>query len=572
MAATNRAFDPSVRVPRSDERLERHLIILMAARLALASASLLIGLALDLLGGNLTVQEWHGFYVTVALAFVATLVYRPFVGRIKRPRLFAAVNIATDIGLVSALVLFSGARESVFTFLYVMVVIYSATLFQRRGALACAFLAGGAYGAVLLAGQWGWFVPAVEAEHPGMLATSWGVHAGALVLVAMLATFLMAELERTGTALHERTSALVELQTLHERTVESLMSGLLTTDPQGTVTSFNREAERISGISREEALGMDVEVILPGVRAMLHSKHEEEHRGRARMQYENARREQLFLGVGAYVLRDGRGASSGHVVIFQDVSEVVQMERELRRSERLAAAGQLSASIAHEIRNPLAAISGSIQVLRDYVDEETGESKRLMEIVDREVDRLNHLITDFLQFARPGPSRREAIEIADVVSDVMQMFDSIEPPDVRVEIEIEPGLAVQADAGQLRQVLWNLVLNAAQAMPNGGVLRVCARHREEGEPQERHSDGRSKGAEPAGWAEISVMDQGVGISPEVMDRIFDPFFTTRAGGSGLGLATVHRIVADHGGFVRLENKVERWSTIVRVRLPRPEPA
>jgi len=570
MSATSRAVDPALRVPRSEERLERHLIVLMAARLALASASLVIGLALDVLGGNLTVQEWHGFYVTVALAFLATLVYRPFVGRIERPRLFAAVNIATDVGLVSALVLFSGARESVFTFLYVTVVIYSAALFRRQGTVATALLAGAGYGAVLLAGQWGWLVPPVESEHPGMIATTWGVHAGALLLVAVLASFLVAELERTGRALHERTNALVELQTLHERTVESLMSGLLTADPAGRVTSFNLEAERISSIPRSRAVGMDVEAILPGVRGMLRASREEEHRGRARIQYQNAEGEQLFLGIGAYVLRDNRGAPSGHVVIFQDVSEVVQMERELRRSERLAAAGELSASIAHEIRNPLASISGSIQILRDYVDEGAGESKRLMEIVDREVDRLNHLITDFLQFARPGPSHREAIELESAIRDVMEMFEARRSPDVRVELDVESGLATQADAGQLRQLLWNLVLNAAQAMPDGGVLRVCAREPADGDAQDAQSGDRMDGVVAPGWVEICVMDQGVGIDPEVADRIFDPFFTTRAGGSGLGLATVHRIVADHGGFVRLECNVEPWSTIARVRLPGAE--
>ena len=572
MSIGSRAVEGSQRGPKADERFERHLIILMGARLALASASFVIALALDAIGGNLTIQEWDGFYATVALAFVATLIYWPFVGRIQRPGLFAAVNIATDIGLVSALVLFSGARESVFTFLYMVVAIYAATLFRRYGAIAAAALAGGAYGVVLLAGQNGWVATAGEPADALVLMTTWIVHAGALVLVAALAAFLVAELERTGSALDERTSALEELRTLHARTVESLMSGLLTTNPEGRVTSFNQEAERISGISRAEAVGLDFERILPGVRALVDAAEEDDQRSRARIPYRNRQGKDLHLGVGTYVLRDAEQAPSGHVVIFQDVSEVVQMERELRRSERLAAIGELSASIAHEIRNPLAAISGAIQVLRDYVGGTTEESKPLMEIVEREVDRLNHLITDFLQFARPERAHPERVEISKVVSDVLEMFESARPANIRVELEIEDSLAARADSEQLRQVLWNLILNGAQAMPEGGILRIAARRSVEASTQGSDSGNRMGRDEKASWVEIAVMDQGSGISSDVMDRVFDPFFTTRPNGSGLGLATVHRIVESHGGTVRLDSGVGGWSTLVCVRLPCMEAA
>jgi two-component system sensor histidine kinase PilS (NtrC family) len=406
----------------------------MAFRLALAVASLGIGLGLDALGGNVTVSEWRGFYMTVAVAFVATLVYRPFVGRIRRPRLFAAVNIATDIVLVSALVLFSGGRDSVFTFLYVIVAIYAAMLFRRHAALACGGLAGLAYGAVLLAGQAGLVETASGPINLVVLVTLWGVHAGALILVSALASFLVAELEHTGEALDQRTSDLNNLQTLYQRTVESLMSGLLTADSAGRVTSFNQEAERISGMHREAAIGQDMEDILPGVRKIAEGAGESSQGVRARTQYRNRKGEDFHLGVGAYVLRDVKGAASGHVAIFQDVSEVVRMERELSRSERLAAVGQLAASIAHEIRNPLAAISGSIQVMRDYTDDSAGESKQLMEIIEREIDRLDHLITDFLQFARPGAANPESVGISEILSEVAEMFESLRSGrDVRVD-------------------------------------------------------------------------------------------------------------------------------------------
>jgi two-component system sensor histidine kinase PilS (NtrC family) len=252
-------------------------------------------------------------------------------------------------------------------------------------------------------------------------------------------------------------------------------------------------------------------------------------------------------------------------VIFQDVSEVVEMERELRRSERLAAVGQLSASMAHEIRNPLAAISGSIQMLRRGGGGGGAEaSRRLMDIVLRETDRLNRLLTEFLEYARPGPLRLESLPLQEAVAEVLAVFDASRPPGVEVAVEVEAGLRLRADPGQLRQLLWNLLLNAAQAMPEGGVISLGA---QPSEPPQDRPRGRRNDREEEGWVEIGVRDAGCGIPAEALDHIFDPFFTTKPGGTGLGLATVHRIVEEHGGSIRVQS-AEGKGTSFHVRLPR----
>jgi two-component system sensor histidine kinase PilS (NtrC family) len=549
-----------------EERLARQLMLLMGARLAIATTSLGVGLALDLLGGHVTVIEWEGFYTAAAVAFVATLAYRPFIGKVGHPRRFAALNIALDMGLVSALVLFSGGSESIFTFLYMVIVISAAAFFRRGEALAWGLGAGWTFGLVLMAEQGGWWTEAPAETYWPQLITVWGVHTGALVLVSALTSFLAIELDRAGRALDQRTEALFHLQTLHQRTVESLMSGLLTTDGRGRITSFNAEAERICGCSRDVAIGADIDEILTGVRSLLVEAGHDAKRGRARMAFRNLEGESLHLGVGTYVLKDAGGSPSGNVVIFQDVSEVVQMERELRRSERLAAVGELSASIAHEIRNPLAAISGSIEIMQRRLAAEEGESGRLMDIVVREVERLDLLITDFLHFARPGPSKIEPLALRPLVGEVLQMFDSVRPPWLALEIDVEEGLVLAADAAQVRQVLWNLILNASQAMSERGCIRFEARTLSDGMAQDGVPGGRS---EPGGggWAEIIVMDQGTGIPADVADQIFDPFFTTRREGSGLGLATVYRIVEDHGGSIRLGPAPEGFMTAIHVHLP-----
>ena len=292
-----------------------------------------------------------------------------------------------------------------------------------------------------------------------MLITSWAVHASALLGAAGLSGFLSRELLRAGTALAERTQDLEQLRTLHQRTVESLKSGLLTTDLEGRVTSFNQEAQRITGLTRERALGRDLErgAARACARCARGARASRARRARAHA-IRGARARACSISASARTrCATRRATADGEVVIFQDVTEVVAMERELRRSERLAAIGELSASIAHEIRNPLAAISGSIQVLQPSGPARADESRRLMEIVLREVDRLDRLIGDFLSFARPGEPRIELVPLAELVSEVLAMFEASRPANVAVECDLHAGLGVHADPGQLRQVLWNLL-------------------------------------------------------------------------------------------------------------------
>jgi two-component system sensor histidine kinase PilS (NtrC family) len=312
-----------------------------------------------------------------------------------------------------------------------------------------------------------------------------------------------------------------------------------------------------------------MEDILPGVRELL--RHGVPQGSRSRIRYLDRNGVELHLGVGAYALRDAEGVAVGHVVIFQDVSEVVRMEQELTRSERLAAVGTLSASIAHEIRNPLAAISGSIQMLQKSSLDADSEPRRLMDIAVREVDRLNQLITDFLEYARPAPLRLEVVPLEELISELARMT-AVERPTLSISSEVDGALQVYADPAKLRQVIWNLLRNGAEASPSSGALRIEASQVSPQEAQGPDSTDRMMNEEmseplKSDWVEIAVLDQGVGIEPEVAERMFDPFFSTKCNGSGLGLSTVHRIVEEHGGSIRVDHGTGPWSTAVRIRVP-----
>jgi two-component system sensor histidine kinase PilS (NtrC family) len=557
--------------PRTRDDPQHGLVILMAARLALSLVSFVVALVLDATVADFTLSERRGFYGTVAFAFLATAAYGVMLPRVRHQRRFAAFNIAADVAIVTALVYLSGGRDSPFTFLYVLVGVYAAVLFDRFGALATAAAASVAYGAVLLAGR----ATAAPTEAPIVGWVVWGVHSAAVVLGAALASFLAAELRRADAELARRDSELRRLRGLYQRTFESLMSGLLTIDLEGRITSFNPEAESITGVAAGEAVGREGESVLPGLHAeVIGAADDGQGAGaRARMRFRNLRGIDLHLGIAAYILKDESGDPSGHVVIFQDVTQVVEMEGELRRSERMAAVGQLSASLAHEVRNPLAAISGSIQMLQGRLPDFDGsrEPGKLMDIALREIDRLDRLIADFLGYARPGPLNLRAVGVAGVLEDVFEIFEAVRSDTVEVHTDLEADLGVRADPDQLRQVLWNLVINAAQAMPGGGVLAVSGRRWPCEASQENSEESRKDGEDESklNSIEIAVADEGVGIAADDLARIFDPFFTTKREGSGLGLATVHRIVANHGGSVRVESKLGAGTTI-RVRLPRTE--
>jgi len=562
----------------SNRILKHRIAALMGARLVISVVSLVVTLALEAAGGDFTTAEWRGFYATVAFAFAATIVYGVVLHRFFSPHGYAVLNVVTDVAIVTGLVHFSGGADSVFPFLYVLVAAYSAFLFESRGALATAAISIAAHGAALFAGHRGWVTSLGigQPEPVGALLMTWLVNSGAVATVAILASLLTSELRRTGAALYQRTSDLLRLENLHQRTVESLMSGLLTTDHDLRISSFNPEAERITGQALGEVMGRDAEEIIPGVGAL--AEHAGDASGgpnpRTRITYRNRQGVDLYLGLAVYILKESDGAPDGFVVIFQDVSAVVEMEADLRRTERLAAVGELSASIAHEVRNPLASISGSIQMLRSQMgptEDDDGESQKLMAIVLRETDRLNRLITDFLEYARPGPAKPEPVDVAGVVDEVLGMFQSIRPEKLEFDLLLQPGLEITADASQLRQIIWNLVLNASEAMPEGGRLTVSTRAFPGELPQEFSKVDRNEALEPAkyGWAEIAVADTGMGIAPDVCERVFDPFFTTKSSGSGLGLAAVHRIISEHSGFAKLESVLGEGTT-VRLRFPRAE--
>ncbi len=511
-----------------------------ATRLAALAAIFTLCVLTQLRGGEAYSERQLGaLYALVLAGFLLALAYGALAAWSRSPRLHL-FELVGDALLVSGFVYCSGGAHSIFGFLFLVWIVYAALTLGSRGAIfacACAVIA---YSAVVWGPVAGWIPPfdqdSISDQHEAVMSVTG--HALAFLAVALLARRLAGEVQAGRRELQE-------LGEIHRRIVDSVSSGLLTVSRGGEISSFNREAERITGWPASEALGGRLEQLFPALGPVDAAGRQE----RMQVRFESRDGRELHLGMSVSVLRDPAGRADGAILIFQDLTRVVEMEEELRRSERLAAIGQLAAGLAHEIRNPLASLSGAIELLTADLPEGDRSSQTLAQIVKRETSRLNRLVSDFLTYARPGPGRFEPVELSPLLEEIRALLRSDGSCPVELELDIRSGLCALGNSDQLRQVFWNLVRNAAQSEPVDGVVRVRARV---------DADLRE--------VEVCVEDRGCGFETEALERIYEPFFTTKPKGTGLGLATVQRVVEAHGGRIWVASECGKGTT-VRVFLP-----
>ncbi len=464
-------------------------------------------------------------------------------------------QLAGDLVLNTLLVLVTGGAPSPYTFLFALTVVSAGALHYRRGAIVVTVVS---IGLLVLVATLAWTatfaVPMAAEMRPwdqtaNQFARTLGINLGALIGVGALAILFGDQLQRSAQSLASERRAALDLYTLHRDIVRSLTSGLITTDRDGKVLTLNATAAELLEMDPEAATDRPIEEILPGISDLLRGDERSELR---RVDLVIPRPgEAVTLGVSVSPLFDVRDEVIGRVVHFQDLTSLRRAEAHVRRAERLATVGQLAAGVAHEIRNPLASISGSIELLRQ-APQVSEDDRSLMTIVTREIERLNTLISELLDYANPRPLQTSSFDLMVLLQETVQMAQQ-DRGDVELALELPAApMPVVADASKLRQVIWNLVHNARDAAKDGGHhVRVQAQ------------------VHPAieGWIEVMISDDGPGMSPEVQKRIFDPFFTTKRKGTGLGLATCHGIVMDHRGRIDVESAMGR-GTQVRVLLPR----
>lgn len=511
-------------------------------------ATVLLGSAI-IVNVNNVASFTDGRYLALSGLIVAT--YLASVGfgillrRLQRLEPLIYAQLLLDVALISGVVAVTGGLESIFVFLFFLVVFNGANLQQQRGAFVAAAMAAISFlllGIVQFAGEPVAALSWLQATTSDVRLPIYNitVHVFAFFIVAFLSGYLAEKLGTADAALREREQDVASLRVLNEEIVRSVRSGLLTVGTDGRVTLANRAASRIFGLRRNQLVGADLQGVLPGIAERL------EGVGEHALDLAFTREDGGARMLSAYTipLAGPQGRPLGRLISVQDVTELRRLEEQVRRQAQLAAVGELAASIAHEIRNPLAAISGAVELLRGQ-EETDPRDARLKRIVLREVDRLNRLVEDFLAYARPREPVLRPVPIEALVEDVLEaarIADASGEQALLVFEDHRPSAdrgPVSLDADLIRQVLWNLIRNAAESAGPGGAVNVQLR------------TATLTGAVPG--VEVVVMDDGPGISEAALARLFEPFFTTRTKGTGLGLATSLRFALAHGGLLEGEN-------------------
>jgi two-component system sensor histidine kinase PilS (NtrC family) len=463
-----------------------------------------------------------------------------------------------DAALITGIITATGGPRSVFIPLYVLLVVASCFVLSGRGGLVVAGICSLLYVLPVLGRT---IVPMLKvgapSENTALEILTVFMNAGVLLAVAVVTGALAERYHELQEHMEDQRKHLSDLQAFRDLIFESVGSGLVGVDPSGRVTAFNRAAESITGVRASDAVDQGWETIfgegvdLDEVRRAVSEGSEPAPRYEFRLRRRDG--QEVPVGISFWSLRSGTGDVAGLIGVCQDLSSIKQMEQRMRQADRLAAVGRLSANMAHEIRNPLASISGAVEALaRDLPPDHT--RGQLVEIVLRESARLNQIVGDFLEYARPAPMAAIEINMAEIFDEVLLLIEHRTlPANLKVSREYGESLPTRADPQRLRQAVWNLCLNAVQAMPDGGELRV----------------GAQSLRERGGRLQISVTDTGQGIAETDLPHIFEPFFSTKPEGSGIGLALVYRVVEEHGGSIEVRSRVGEGTTFV-LTLPAPD--
>lgn len=528
----------------SDRRLpglERQLRWLIAIRLVVITSVLLSYLVFELSAQG-SLPGFNLLFLLAGATYAASVVYiLQLRSQRLRPIRKAHMQFAGDLALVTGLVYFFGGISSPFSMLYLVVIMVASVMLHRRSGLSVAGLAYILYAALVAALARGW-IPALS-PMPSTEEISWrisynlAIHLFGFFAVALLTSFLTENVSRAEEELAEKTGSLANLEVFHRDVIQSISSGLLSTDLAGVVTTVNRAALEILGISGTALVGRPV--VESGLFTTAewtavtdtHGKHLRSeillHRGG----------EERPIGFTVTRLTDANGVPTGWIVVFQDLSQWRALQEELRVKDRMAAVGELAAGLAHEVGNPLAAISGSVQLLSSTLAAENRE-RRLLDIIVKESQRLDRTIKGFLRFAKPRERAAGRFDVAALLAENVALLRNSDEATGghSITLDLDPdSAAIVGDPDQISQIFWNLTRNALKAMPGGGTLAL-------------------RGTLLGSVYRFECRDTGHGMSEEQRTKVFQPFHSAFDRGTGIGMAIVYRIVQEHLGSVTIDSR------------------
>jgi len=502
----------------------------------------LLGIELAIARLTLSPLPVRLFITSILLWYAFALFYVVLLSFWEEHRIQSLLQVLTDLALVTLVVYITGGVDSSLNFLYPLIIIVSSILLPRSWSYLTAALAFILYGTVLELTYFG-IVPSYSTTHPelGALQAIIFVNLFAYLAVAYLAGLLAAKLRQVDVKLKHTRGALQNLQAVHENIIQSISGGLITTGLDGHITLVNTAGQKLLEYSEDDLLGQPVHRLFLDPLPQVGSE-----RIHAEVRFVTANSFRKTFRVMVSTLTVPERETLGYVYTFDDLTEIRRLERDLRMQDRLAAVGRPAAAIAHEIRNPLTSIAGSVSMLSAITDL-SKEHRQLLSIVTRESERLNGIITDFLAYSRGKQYQFSRVDLVPLLEDTLTLLEHrllAEKSGIRIERHYAVREAwTLADGDKIKQVFWNFSENAIRAMRNGGTLSVSV--------------------EAAGddW-QINFADTGSGMNPQTIEKIFEPLQSEFEGGTGLGLAIVYQIVQAHEGKVWARSKPGQGSVFV----------
>lgn len=494
---------------------------------------------------SIAIRQWTTTPFPVTKVFVLGAVWYVLatlfvVAQRRRPAFHwhASVQIILDLAMITGVVYATGAQDSYFVSLYLLAILMGSILFSRRGAFLVAGASFVLLGCIVELTYYG-IVPRTANSMPGLRELqSWlGSNFFAFFAVAYLGGLLAQTIRKKGVELKEKSEELQDLQAFNRDIIESMRGGLLTTDIEGRILLVNRAGAEITGQGFGLLRGENVADVFPGFWPVESDESGTPLALRKEIEFRTVTGATRFLGLSISPLRTGQNETTGYVFNFQDLTELKRLEREVFNKERMAALGRLSAAIAHEIRQPLTAMTGALKELARLAPLED-DDKKLVQIVSRESQRLNQIITEFLDYSREKSYSFADLDIVALAEETLLLIERHAGGSGKITIERHfPAKKLRAlvDRDAIKQVFWNLCNNALRAMPDGGTLTVSA---EAGQDTVR----------------ISIRDTGIGFDPRAAQRLFEPFQSGFTGGTGLGLAIVYQILQAHRGHIRVDTE------------------